>query len=344
MNNISVIYQSHRQRYKLSLLITLIMLSIMAIFALKFGAINLSWQEILHNDEISRQVLVELRLPRIITTIITGISLAVAGVLMQGLFRNPMADPSLIGMSSGASLAAMIFILLSSQQLLPLWLNNIGLSLSAFIGSLLVALLTYSLSARKGNSNIGILLLAGIAINALCGSIIGLLTYIANDDALRSITFWSMGSFANSDYNSVGFILCAIFISIPILKNTPKFLDSLLIGESYTKILGLNLTREKNKLIFIIAILVGTCTAFVGPIGFVGLIIPHIVRMIIGSSSHKKLLILSSISGALLLTIADLIARTIVVPSEVPIGIITALIGAPYFTYLLYKRRTQIGY
>ncbi|MDD3266455.1 MAG: iron ABC transporter permease, partial [Burkholderiales bacterium] len=263
-------FQLHKQRYQISLISTLMLLSIMAIFALKFGAINLSWQEILQKDEISRQVLFELRIPRVITTVITGVSLAVAGVLMQGLFRNPMADPSLIGMSSGASLAAMIFILLSSQQLLPLWLNNIGLSLSAFLGSLFVALLTYSLSARKGNSNIGILLLAGIAINALCGSMIGLLTYIANDYALRSITFWSMGSFANSDYISVSFIFCAILISIPILKNTAKFLDSLLIGESYAKVLGLNLAYEKNKLIFVIAILVGTCTAFVGPIGFIG--------------------------------------------------------------------------
>lgn len=345
LNSVSESFYVYRKKCGIAILILLVMLLFVMLMSFKFGAVSLSLQDIFaDNDSINHRILLELRLPRVITPMLVGAALAIAGVIMQGLFRNPMADPALIGMSSGASLFTFAFALLTNHlEIIPLWLNSLGITLSAFSGSLLVALLTYSLSIYRGNSNIGILLLAGIAINALCGAGIGLLTYFANDDVLRSITFWSMGSFANANYNAISFISLSLVICLFILRKTPVFLDSLLIGESYAKVLGFNLSLEKHKAILALALLVGVATAFVGPIGFVGLVVPHIMRFIVGNHSHRNLLVVSSLYGALLLTLADLVARTIARPADVPIGIITALIGAPYFMFLLLRKRAQIG-
>jgi len=342
-DSIANTFYVNQRKYIFSFVSLLVLLFIAAIIALKFGAITLSWQGLIQNSGIDRQLLMELRLPRVMTTMLVGASLALSGVIMQGLFRNPMADPALIGMSSGASLFTLAFILLTSHlSALPFWANNAGITISAFSGSLLIAVLTYSLSIYRGNSNIAILLLAGIAINALCGAGIGLLTYLASDDVLRSITFWSMGSFANASYSSAIFILTTIFLCSILLRKTPLFLDSLLIGEGYARILGFNLATEKHKAILAIALLVGIATAFVGPIGFIGLVVPHIMRLIVGNHSHRNLLIFSAIYGALLLTIADFLARIIAKPAEVPIGIITALVGAPYFMFLLFRKRYKV--
>jgi iron complex transport system permease protein len=327
--------QKKALRISISLIILIICISITS---LKFGAVTFSWQDLFEQNHLIWQLVYDLRLPRIMLTLIVGFGLAVTGAIMQGLMRNPMADPGLLGISSGASLLAMTFLIVTNHYVVPELFANWGMASSAFLGSLIVTTVTYLLSCKKGHSQVGFLLLAGVAINSLCGALIGLLYYMANDDIIRSITFWSMGSFSQSNYIIVMFIFCAFLICTILLRNIGRFLNTLLIGESYALQLGINIKREKIKIIIAISIFVGTATAFIGPIGFIGLVVPHIVRLIIGNE-QKLLMITSGLAGALIITASDLLARTLASPAEIPIGIITSLIGAPYFIYLLLKSK-----
>ena len=249
-----------------------------------------------------------------------------------------MADPALIGMSSGASLFAIAFIIFSQNTLTLTWFANWGLTLSAFTGSLIITVLSYTFSIRNGKSSISLLMLSGIAINALCGALIGLLFYLADDNVLRNITFWSMGSFSNSSYISVYFIGVSFFACALLLKNTSRYLNALIISEAYALSLGINIKLEQHKAIIGIALLVGVATAFVGPIAFIGLLAPHIMRLINGAN-HHYLMLNSMLYGALILIVADIFSRTLASPTEIPIGVITALLGAPYFMYLLYRQK-----
>ena len=291
-------------------------------------------------DAHQESVLLYIRLPRVLSAILIGASLAVSGASMQGLFRNPLADPGLIGISSGASLAA-VFTIVAGTRLLPgvsSMANMYTLSIATFIGAFITMIIVYRLSNINGRVIISTMLLAGIAINAFAGALTGFFTFNANDAQLRSITFWTLGSLGGATWTNVIALLPFTIIPIIVLPRLSKSLNALALGENTAMYLGINIDQAKRIIVVLTALCVGASVAVAGIIGFVGLVIPHIVRKIVGPD-HRYLLPLSALSGALLLVAADLLCRTAFAPSEVPIGIITAMVGAPLFLYILIKER-----
>lgn len=279
-------------------------------------------------------VLLHIRLPRIVMAILVGGGLGITGAALQGLFRNPLVEPGLIGVSSGGALFAVIFIVFGSGFPVLSYFGGIGLPLFAFIGGLINTSLVYKLSSSAGKTDISLLILAGVALNALSGALIGLVIFYADDAALRNFTFWSLGDVGGANWDKVG--IAFLLISGPAILVTSQFknLNALSIGENEAFHMGVDVQKVKYILLFSSALIVGTAVSLTGTIGFVGLIVPHLIRMMFGAD-HRLVLAGSFLLGACLLTIADLLARTIVMPSEMPIGIITAIIGAPFFIWLI---------
>jgi iron complex transport system permease protein len=288
-------------------------------------------------------VLMAIRLPRVLLAITIGASLAVSGASMQGLFRNPLADPSLIGISAGASLSAVSAIVLGIHTSVAMTglLGIYALSVITFTGALITAWLVYKLSQSGGKTIISTMLLAGIAINALAGAITGVFTYAASDVQLRSITFWMLGSLGGATWNNLLGILPFTIIPIFVLPTMAKALNAFALGESNAAHLGIRTERVKKTVVVLTALCVGAAVSVAGVISFVGLVVPHIIRLTLGPD-HKHLLYLSGVLGAFLLVSADLVSRTAFIPAELPIGILTSLIGAPLFLYMVIKeRKTQ---
>ena len=288
------------------------------------------------------QILLHIRLPRVLAAMIVGGSLAVCGAVMQGLFRNPLVDPGIVGVMSGASLAATLSIVLGSV-LLPNFVtpnNDYALPIASFLGSWAIMVLLYAFSKRGDEINIAVMLLIGIALGAMAGAATGLLTYLSNDNQLRSITFWSMGNLALFDWKKLSILSLICLFSIPVLLRNADVLNALMLGENVAGHLGFDTNFAKKQQIFLVALLVGVSVAFSGGIGFVGLIVPHIVRGLLGSN-HRLVLPAAFLFGAALLNLSDIIARTIVAPAELPIGILTAIIGAPFLGYLVLKGATR---
>lgn len=326
-------------------LITLLALGIGAVEipplqALLILAQQLGWPVATPLDEGQVTVLMDIRAPRVALGVLVGGGLAITGATIQGLFRNPLADPGLIGVSSGAALAAVSVIVLGATvfQGLNTLFGHYTLPLAAFIGSLLVTGLVYRLANLEGRTDIATMLLAGIAINALLGAATGLLTYAANDAQLRTLTFWLMGSLGSATWPQVFTALPLILLPVLALPLFAPALNAVLLGEAEAGHLGFNLERIKQLLIVLVALIVGTAVALTGVIGFVGLVIPHLLRLAFGPD-HRLLLPASALLGASLLLLADLVARTVVNPAELPIGIITALLGGPFFLWLLNRYR-----
>lgn len=294
--------------------------------------------------EAQQAVLLAIRLPRLLLGVLVGAVLAVSGAAVQGLFRNPMADPALIGISSGAALAAVAVIVLNATLPAPFSLlsGRYGLPLAAFIGGFAGTSLVYRFATVQGRSDMASLLLAGIAVNALAGAATGLLTYLADDAQLRSITFWSMGSFGGATWNEVLLGLPFFLLALGLLPLLARALNALLLGEAEAMHLGFSVETVKTLVIALVALGVGASVALAGIIGFVGLLVPHLLRLALGPD-HRLLLPGSALLGANLLLLADLCARTWVVPAEIPIGILTALLGAPCFLYLLRKQQNGFG-
>ena len=286
-------------------------------------------------------ILGEIRLPRTLLGVLVGAVLALCGVAMQGLFRNPLADPGLIGVASGAALGASLAIVGGTALVggLPKVLEPYVLSLFAFIGGLGVTALVYSLGRRNGETNVATMLLAGIAFTALSGAVIGLFTYLADDATLRSLTSWGLGSLNGASYARLWPLLIVTAAVALWLPRRARALNALLLGESEARHLGFSVERVKAELVFCTALGVGAAVAAAGMIGFIGLVIPHLVRLMVGPD-HRVLLPASALAGACLLLLADLISRLALAPAELPIGIVTALIGAPFFLYLLVRGRT----
>jgi iron complex transport system permease protein len=282
----------------------------------------------------------QIRLPRALLAAIVGAVLATTGAATQGLFRNPLADPSLIGVTAGASLGASIAIVTAgtfSGGLLGFSLVSLG----AFLGGLLTVALVYRLAQSGSGTSVATMLLAGIAVTALAGSIGSLLEYQASNDMLRRISLWRMGGLDGASYQR---LLIASLISIPVLTALPRFaipLNAMLLGESEARHLGIDVDRMKWALIIWVAVGVGACVALAGTIAFVGLVVPHIVRLLIGPD-HRTLIPACALAGASLLLLADTLARTLMAPAELPVGVVTALIGVPFFISLL-RRRHQYG-
>nr|WP_298116960.1 iron chelate uptake ABC transporter family permease subunit [uncultured Pseudomonas sp.] len=284
-------------------------------------------------------ILGQIRLPRTLLGLTVGAVLALCGVAMQGLFRNPLADPGLVGVSSGAALGAAIAIVGGAALGgLPEAFAPYLLSFSAFLGGLGVTALVYRLGRRNGETSVATMLLAGIALTALAGAAIGLFTYLADDSTLRTLTFWNLGSLNGASYARLWPLLLVTAAVALWLPRRAKALNALLLGESEARHLGFAVERIKRELVFCTALGVGAAVAAAGMIGFVGLVVPHLMRLLVGPD-HRVLLPASALAGASLLLLADLAARLLLAPAELPIGIVTALIGAPFFLYLLVRER-----
>ena len=287
-------------------------------------------------------ILFDIRLPRILLAISVGAVLASTGAVMQGLFRNPLADPSLIGVSSGASVGASLMIVTTGGFIQVGALMGLSLAaLGAFLGGFAATLLVYRLATSNIGTSVTTMLLAGIAIGALAGALNSLLSYFSDNDMLRQISLWQMGNLSGASWAKVsimGVVTVLLLVSFP---RESKALNALLLGESEARHLGIDVQRVKRRLIVLTALGVGVSVALAGLVGFVGLIIPHMVRLVIGPD-HRWLIPASALAGATLLVIADSLARIVVIPAELPTGILTALLGAPFFVALLLQQRKDV--
>jgi len=284
-------------------------------------------------------ILGQIRLPRSLLGLCVGAVLALSGVAMQGLFRNPLADPGLVGVAGGAALGAAIAIVGGSLiGGLPAAWSPYLLSICAFAGGLLVMAIVYRFGRRDGQTHVATMLLAGVAMTAMSGAGVGLFTYLADDATLRSLTFWNLGSLNGASYPRLWPLLLVTLGVALWLPRRADALNALLLGESEARHLGFNVERIKLELVLCTALGVGAAVAAAGLIGFIGLVVPHLMRLLVGPD-HRVLLPASLLAGASLLLLADLAARLVLAPAELPIGIITALLGGPFFLYLLVRGR-----
>ncbi|WP_407919948.1 FecCD family ABC transporter permease [Erwinia billingiae] len=307
------------------------------VFAANIGAMRLSlpmvWQST--RDSMVWQIWWNIRLPRVLLAVLVGSALALSGGVMQGLFRNPLADPGLLGISSGAALmvAISVVIPLSLPAMLALWWPM----LAAFIGSLAVTVVIFTLS-RSGSGTLSRLLLVGIAINAVCGAAVGVLSWISNDQQLRQLSLWGMGSLGQAQWSTV---IASAVIILPAMVATQwqaRRLNLLQLGDEEAHYLGVDVKHTQRILLVLSALMVAASVAVSGVIGFVGLVVPHLMRMCIGSD-HRWLLPGAGLAGAILMLIADTLARTVVAPAEMPVGLLTSLLGAPWFLWLILRRQ-----
>ncbi|CAK9885961.1 MAG: Hemin transport system permease protein HmuU [Candidatus Erwinia impunctatus] len=314
----------------------LLLMCIMVVLAANVGAMRLSllglWQS--EPDSILREVWWNIRLPRVLLAVVVGIALALSGAVMQGLFRNPLADPGLLGISSGAALTVSFAVImpLSLPFVLALWWPM----LAAFIGSLLVTAIIFVLS-KTGGGTLSRLLLVGIAINAVCGAATGVISWVSNDQQLRQLSLWGMGSLGQAQWSTVLASAALILPAMVAIQWLSGRLNLLLLGDEEAHYLGVDVRKTQRILLILSALMVAAGVAVSGVIGFVGLVVPHLMRMCLGSD-HRVLLPGSALAGAILMLIADTLARTVVAPAEMPVGLLTSLLGAPWFLWLIMRR------
>ncbi|WP_330167341.1 iron ABC transporter permease [Bartonella grahamii] len=333
------------------LLLSLIIFLTFSIFGgLLNGAAKVSFVDLLHvmltqDFSVSSKtrdylVLIDIRLPRVILGLLIGAALAVSGVLMQGLFRNPLADPGIVGVSAGAGLGAVLAIVVGIAfpvSFAP-FLEPYKVIIGAFLGGLLSTIILYIIATHNSFTSIATMLLAGIALGALSSAVVGTLIFIANDQQLRDITFWSLGSLAGATWLKIWLVLPFIVIGLLFSPFLSRALNALALGEAVAGHIGFHIQRVKNIAIPLVALMCGSAVAVSGGIGFIGIIVPHILRQLIGPD-HRYLIPCSALLGAALLIFADTFARLIVAPAELPIGIVTALFGAPFFLWILICKR-----
>lgn len=287
-----------------------------------------------------RIVIHDIRLPRVALGMLVGAGLAVSGAVMQGLFRNPLADPGIVGVSAGAGLGAVAVIVLGGTVLAPLTvaLGIYALPLAAFGGGLVTTFLLYRVATRRGQTSIATMLLAGIALGALAMALTGLMVFMADDRQLRDLNFWLLGSLAGATWTKVIAVGPIIGIALAATPFLARGLNALALGEATASHLGIDLRRFKPAAIITVAAATGAAVAASGGIGFVGIVVPHLLRLWIGPD-NRYLLPGSALLGAALLVLADAVSRMIVAPAELPIGIITAIVGGPFFLWVLLRRR-----
>jgi len=315
-----------------------VVLFCLALLSLRAGAVEVPWSDFFAlisgreaGDPILQTVLYELRLPRVLFAIIVGGALALSGAVMQALFRNPLAEPTLIGISSGASLGAVTALLFGFGSV-------IATGLAGFAGAMIATVAAYLVGRRM--PGVAGLLLAGIAINAFALSVVSLLITFTSDTQFRSFAFWSLGSLTRASWSSLVWLLpWSVLLSLWLVMRW-RVLNALLLGEREAQHLGFDLKRVRLELIFGICLLVGPLVAVTGGIAFIGLVMPHVVRLWLGAD-HRLLLPLSWIGGAAALLLADGLARLMVMPTELPVGVITSLVGGPFFLWLLLGRRNH---
>lgn len=338
-------------------LILLLALIICTAASLSMGAMYIPVSYIIHSiadaiglsdslqaDQAYQTVLYLVRLPRVLQGLLIGAALGISGAAIQGVFRNPLAEPGLIGISSGASLFAVVVIALEVTVFATLssLLGYYLVSVSAFLGAAFASWLIYRISQNDGRPHIATMILAGVAINALAAALTGLITANAEEHQLRTITFWMLGSMAGATWQTL--LACSPFIILPLLL-LPMYarpLNTFVLGEKQADQLGMRTSRVKLRVIILATMAVGASVSVSGIIGFVGLIVPHLIRLI-GGVDNRFVLPASALAGALVLSLADLLARVISAPIEQPIGVITALLGAPVFMYILIKDKKKLA-
>lgn len=294
------------------------------------------------NSAASEAVLLQLRLPRVILALLVGATLAVAGAMMQGLFRNPLADPGLVGVSSGAALGAVVMIVLADRMGgFSVIVGQYAVPVASLVGAWLVTWLIVRLGSARGSAGVATLLLAGIAINAFAGAIIGFCTFLATDAQLRSLSFWMLGSLGGASWETLAWVTPFCVVLLVAAPRLARALNALSLGEAEAGHLGFRPEKIKRWIILLTAAGVGGCVAQTGMIGFVGLVVPHLFRLAVGPD-HRWLLPGSAVLGATLLVAADTTSRTLVAPAEMPIGIVTAAVGAPFFLFLLWQQRRRL--
>lgn len=291
-------------------------------------------------SRMERVVLIDIRLPRLAMGLCVGAALAISGAVMQGLFRNPLADPGIVGVGAGAGLGAILAIVLGA--LLPAgllaWAGSHLVPLAAFFGGWITTLLLYRVSTRHGRTSVATMLLAGIALAALAGAVSGILVYLADDKQLRDLTFWGLGSLSGANWTKLTAAAPIIGIAIGGAALMGRGLNALALGEATAAHIGVPVQRLKNAAILAVAAATGAAVAVSGGIGFVGIVVPHLLRLASGPD-HRALLLNSALLGATLLVGADMIARSLIAPAELPIGIVTAVLGAPVFLWILLRQR-----
>jgi iron complex transport system permease protein len=288
-------------------------------------------------DPIARDVVLQIRLPRVLLGLVVGAGLGTAGALLQGMFGNPLAEPSIIGVSAGSAVGGVFAIALGATAA-GIWV----LPAAAFAGGLLTTLLVYAGARSGGRTETVTLVLTGIAVNAIAGALIGLAMFISDDAEIRSITFWSLGSVASASWRSLLVAGPLVLIGLLVAGRFARPLDLLGLGEGPAGHLGVDVGRLRLQLITVVAVLTAAGVAVSGIIAFVGLVVPHLVRLLAGPA-HRTVLPASALGGAIVLTAGDMLARTIAAPAEIPLGVLTALLGAPVFLVLLRRTRRQQG-
>ena len=304
------------------------------------GGVKISFIDFINGqtDNLQTTIMEKIRIPRVALSGVVGASLAISGASLQGLFRNPLADPGLIGVSAGAALGATLSIVLG-KDLLPSHLYGAYLlPLSAIIGSTFVIMFLFAITQGFGRDGVIYLILGGIAVNAFTGVGIGILTYISDDAELRSLTFWTMGSFGATNWKLIIPGICIILPTMLFMIKEARKLDLLQLGEIEASRLGVNIKKLRMRIVFASATMVGVSVALSGMIGFVGLIVPHLSRLI-GGVKHNYVLPSSALVGASIMIIADVLSRVIIRPAELPVGLITSGIGSPLFLWLIYRMR-----
>ncbi|MBS1663476.1 MAG: iron ABC transporter permease [Bacteroidetes bacterium] len=346
----------HKLSYRIWFIALSILLFLSLIVSIRVGAVSISYEHIFRflgnllkgrpGESLEERLFLQIRLPRVLLCAFTGAALSVSGVLMQALFRNPIVEPGLVGTSSGAALGA-AFVFVMGHSFTGSWVDALGpflLPVFAFLGGGLATLIVYRLSNVFGKVNVNTLLLAGIAVNALAAGGTGFFSYIARDPQARSIVFWNLGTLSGADWTNTAMVGVVTVLGTSIALRYGRSLNALLLGETEAGFLGVRTSRLKTRILLLNTGMVAVATSVVGVIGFVGLIVPHMLRLS-KTSDNRFLIAGSALLGAVLLNIADMLARIIVAPSEFPIGVITAFAGAPVFLFLLIRagRKQQKG-
>lgn len=340
---------TRRRRSFVAMIILAAFSVLICLFALAIGAVQVAPARVLtiileagasqtvDGFAYDTNVILNIRLPRVALGFAVGAALAASGALMQGLFRNPLADPGLIGVSSGAGLAAAATIVLGVKWLPALSSGIAALPVGAFLGGLASTLIIYAISTRDGRTSMATMLLSGVGFGAFCGALTGLLAYWSNDQQLRDLTFWTLGSLGGANWSKASTIAPIV---LPIAALTPflgRSLNALALGEAEAFHLGVRVQFVKSLAIGLVALAVGLSVASAGVIGFVGIVAPHTIRLLVGPD-NRLLLPLATFLGGALLVGADTLARTLVTPAELPLGVVTSAIGAPFFLWVLLTR------
>ena len=323
----------------------------MFLLNISLGSINIPIKDVytslLHGScskESWNYIILNYRLPKAIVAILIGIGLSISGLLMQTLFRNPLAGPYVLGLSSGASLGVAVVIL--GASLLPIslsefFLSSIGIIIASSLGSFFV-LISVLVIAKRLRDTMAILIV-GLMFGSLTSAIVGSLTYFSSAEQLQKFTFWSLGNLGNLTWNSIGILTCCVTLGILLSVFSIKPLNALLLGENYARSLGINYKKTKYIILFATSILAGSITAFVGPIAFIGLAVPHIAKLVFQTSNHKILFWSTLLFGAIIMLICDSITQIPGTEITLPINAITSIFGAPIVIWLLVRKRKMMG-